>query len=68
MVMGRDGPLPALVRREEYMVAQVQESIDGKNRGLFIVGQAHLHSMSEKLLDAGYEVEAFNWTAPPIRL
>jgi len=68
MVIDRYGPLSAQIKREEYMVIEIQKAMGEKNRGLFIVGQAHLHSMSEKLLNAGYEVEALNWTAPPLRL
>lgn len=68
MVIDRYGPLSVQIKREEHMVTEIQKAMNEKHCGLFIVGQAHLHSMSEKLLNAGYEVEALNWTTPPIRL
>lgn len=68
LVIDRFGPLPVHIKREEYMVSEIQKTMIGRSSGLFIVGLAHLQSMSEKLLKAGYEVEAFNWTVPPKRL
>lgn len=50
------------------MITEIQKAMIGRDCGLFIVGLAHLHSMSEKLLKAGYEIEAFYWTTPPLIL
>jgi hypothetical protein len=68
MVISRHSPLAVQIKREEYMVTEIQKAMIGRSCGLFIVGLAHLHSMSEKLLKAGYEVEAFYWTTPPLIL
>jgi hypothetical protein len=68
MVIHRYGPLEAHIKREDYMATRIQESMAGLNCGLFIVGLAHLHSMSERLLKSGFEVEGFSWTTPPLIL
>lgn len=68
IVIDRLGPLSVHIKREGFMVTEIQKAMIGRNCGLFIVGLAHLQSMSEKLLNLGFEVEAFNWTAPPLRL
>ena len=47
------------------MVTEIQKAMIGRNCGLFIVGLAHLHSMSEKLLGRGYDIEALSWTVLP---
>lgn len=68
LVIYRFSPLAVHIRREEYMIVGIRKTMVGKSCGMFIVGLAHLQSISEKLLNAGFEVEAFSWTAPPIRL
>lgn len=68
IVIHRFSPLRTHIKREEYMANEIHKAMVGRTCGMFIVGLAHLHSMSERLLKAGYEVEAFSWTAPPIRL
>ena len=46
----------------------IVEAIEGamtiKNVALIVCGMAHLHSLCEKLSDAGFEVEAFHWSQP----
>lgn len=68
IVIDRLSPLSVHIKREGYMVTEIQKAMHGRDCGMFIVGLAHLQSMSEKLMSAGFEVEAFNWTVPPLRL
>jgi hypothetical protein len=68
MIIDRLSPLSVHIKREGYMVTEIQRAMFGRDCGLFIVGLAHLQSMSEKLLNGGFEVEAFNWTMPPLKL
>ena len=68
MVLNRYGSLDVQMEREEYMLNQLAQSMQGMECGLFIVGLAHLHSMSEKLLARDFEVEVILWTTPDLRL
>ena len=50
------GPIEVQIKREAYMIDKIQQAIAEHQVGLFVCGMAHLHSISEKLHLAGYEV------------
>ena len=66
--LDRYGPLEVHIQREQYLVNEINKAMTGMTCGIFIVGLAHLHSMSERLLGCGGEIEAFSWTAPPVTM
>ena len=66
MVINRYGPIEIQIRREHLMVEAIKTVMAGRETGLMVVGMAHLHSLSEKLTQSGFEVEGFHWTVPAI--
>lgn len=68
IVLNRYGPLPVQIKRERNMVGEICKAMKEHEAGVFVVGMAHLHSMAEKLLGQGFDVEAFNWTTPALEL
>jgi hypothetical protein len=56
------GPLEKQENREQRMVQNIQDKMENHCVGLFIVGLAHVHSISSKLKDAGFNVAAYTWT------
>jgi hypothetical protein len=52
------GPLDKQENRERRMVQNIRDAM----KELFIVGLAHLHSISAKLKEAGFNVAAYTWT------
>jgi hypothetical protein len=55
------GPLDSQENRELEMLKNIEEAMQNHRVGLFIVGLAHLHSMSMKLQGAQYRVAAYTW-------
>ncbi len=55
------GPLDRQERREQRMIENILSEMEGHSVGLFIVGHAHLHSMSLKLKEAHFNVTAYSW-------
>jgi hypothetical protein len=55
------GPLDKQENRERKMIQNIQSEMESQDIGLFIVGLAHLHSVSAKLKAAGFDVAAFIW-------
>jgi hypothetical protein len=47
--------------REHAMVEHICTAMAGHHVGILLVGLAHLHSMSQKLLAADFNVTAFDW-------
>jgi hypothetical protein len=64
MLVNRYGPIEVQRRRENLIVEAIEQAMTTKNVALMICGMAHLHSLCEKLSDAGFEVEAFHWSQP----
>jgi hypothetical protein len=56
------GPLDKQENREKKMVTNVQEAMKDHRVGIFVVGLAHVHSISAKLREAGFNVAAYTWT------
>jgi hypothetical protein len=54
------GPIEVQIRRESYMVDRICFSMTGHETGIFVCGMGHMHSISEKLHRAGYEVDGFS--------
>jgi hypothetical protein len=59
--MSEHGPLDKQENRERRMLQNIQHEMESHNVGLFIVGLVHLHSMSMKLKEAGFNVAAYSW-------
>ena len=55
------GPLTNQENREKRMGLNIEEAMRAYETGIFIVGTGHVHSMSSKLLIAGFDVTAFSW-------
>jgi len=55
------GPLGKQENREQRMAHNIQDEMKNHSVGLFIVGLAHLHSMSKRLNQAGFNVAAYFW-------
>ena len=55
------GPLSSQENREHKMLKNIEDAMRNHRVGLFIVGLAHLHSMSMKLQGAQYRVAAYTW-------
>jgi hypothetical protein len=55
------GPLDAQEQRENYMVERVRAAMGNYEVGLFIVGNAHLHSVLSELKAIGFEVRGYSW-------
>jgi hypothetical protein len=64
MPVSKYGPIDVQRRRETMMVEAIQRAMATNDVALMICGMAHLHSLCEKLNDAGFDVEAFHWTQP----
>jgi hypothetical protein len=54
------GPIEAQVRREAYMIDKINSAMNDHAVGVFVCGMGHMHSVSEKLHQGGYEVEGFS--------
>ena len=59
--MSEYGPLDKQENRERQMTRNVIEQMAHHHVGLIILGLAHLHSMSLKLKEAGFNVTAYAW-------
>jgi hypothetical protein len=59
--MSEYGPIDRQQNREQRMVTNIRGEMEGHRAGIFIVGLAHLHSMSTKLKEAGFNVSAYSW-------
>jgi hypothetical protein len=68
MLINRYGPADIQTRREGLMLDAMQAAMRNRETGMMIVGMAHLHSMAEKLVRLGFEIEGFHWTVPAITL
>jgi hypothetical protein len=55
------GPLDKQENRENLMAQNVQQAMTHHDVGIFVVGVAHLHSMSMKLISAGFNVSVYVW-------
>lgn len=49
------GPIEDQIRRENYMIAEIEKAMAGRTVGLMICGTAHLHSLAEKLHRRGFK-------------
>jgi len=58
------GPIHLQTARESYMIQRIQHEAGQSQTILVILGLAHHQSMAEKLVAAGYEVEAFTYIRP----
>jgi len=59
--MNEYGPFENQENREHRMAMNVQTEMERYETGLFMLGTAHLHSVSSKLRSLGFEVAAFYW-------
>jgi hypothetical protein len=59
--MSEYGPLDRQENREQRMLQNIRTAMEPHPVGLFLVGLGHLHSMSNKLVAAGFTVTAFEW-------
>ncbi len=50
--------------REICMLGNIRQTMKDYNAGMFILGLAHMQSMSEKLILLGFEIEAYEWQKP----
>jgi hypothetical protein len=55
------GPLDKQENRETLMAQNVQQAMTHHDVGLFVVGLAHFHSISMKLISEGFNVSAWIW-------
>jgi hypothetical protein len=55
------GPLDNQENREKRMIQNIHGEMENHSAGLFIVGLAHLHSMSARLKESGFDVAAYSW-------
>jgi len=55
------GPLSSQENREQQMLRNIEDSMPNHRVGIFILGLAHLHSISMKLQAARYRVTAYTW-------
>jgi hypothetical protein len=55
------GPLSSQENREQQMLKNLEDAMQNHRVGIFIIGLAHLHSMSMKLQTARYRVSAYTW-------
>jgi hypothetical protein len=53
------GPLNAENAREEQMVRSIRKHMEDYERGMFIVGIAHTHSLHSKLVSMGFDVTSY---------
>jgi hypothetical protein len=56
----RYGPIEAQIKREAYMIDRICSAMTDHAVGLFVCGMAHMHSISEKLHSAGYDVDGYD--------
>lgn len=63
--MAEYGQLDHQENRERAMVEHVCKAMAGHHVGILLVGLGHLHSMSQKLLAANFNVSAFQWLPSP---
>ena len=59
--MSEYGPLDHQENREIRMLQNIDRAMGNHHVGLFVVGLAHLHSMSMKLKAAKFNVNAYSW-------
>jgi hypothetical protein len=59
--MSEYGPINNQENREIQMVKNIQQKMKQHRVGLFVVGDAHLHSTCMKLREAGFNVTAYSW-------
>ncbi len=59
--MSEYGPLDHQENREIQMLQNIDRAMAKHHVGLFVVGLAHLHSMSMKLKTAKFNVNTFSW-------
>ncbi len=59
--MSEYGPLDRQENREIQMLQNIDRAMGNHNIGIFVVGLAHLHSMSMKLKAAKFNVSAYCW-------
>jgi hypothetical protein len=55
------GPLNSQEHREQRMLENIEDAMQNHRVGIFILGLAHLHSMSVKLQAARYRATAYTW-------
>jgi hypothetical protein len=48
-------------KREQFMLGKIMEYMTDRERGLLILGMAHIHSMMDKLRKAGFKVSGGTW-------
>lgn len=54
------GPIEAQIKRESYMIDMINSAMTDQAAGVIVCGLGHMHSLSEKLHQAGYEVAGFS--------
>jgi hypothetical protein len=59
--MSEYGPLDQQENREIRMLRNIERAMGKHHVGLFVVGLAHLHSMSMKLKAAKFNVNTYSW-------
>ena len=59
--MSEYGPLENQDNREREMLENICAAMEPHRVGIVLIGLAHLHSMSQKLLGASFNVAAFEW-------
>ncbi len=59
--MAEYGPFDHQENRERAMIEHVCTAMAEHQVGILLIGLAHLHSMSQKLLAADFNVTAFHW-------
>jgi hypothetical protein len=55
------GPFDRQENRERYMLRRIVAEMSAHTAGLFVVGLAHIHSLSQKLQQARFEVAVYVW-------
>jgi hypothetical protein len=59
--MSEYGPFENQEAREIRMVENVRREMERFENGFFLLGLAHLHSLSGRLRSAGFETKGFSW-------
>jgi hypothetical protein len=58
------GPIQNQINRERFMLDKITQVMADHSDGLFICGLSHIHSMAERLIGVGFDVEAYQWQQP----
>jgi hypothetical protein len=58
------GPIQNQINRERFMLDKIVRLMINHNDGFFICGLSHIHSMAEKLITVGFDVEGYQWQQP----